>query len=58
MTRKDYKLIAARLKELGDDIYTTGQASVFDRFVSRLCADLIQDNPDFNSAKFREAVYK
>jgi hypothetical protein len=57
MTHKDYKLIAERLKELGDDIYTAGHASVFDRFIARLCADLKKDNANFDSAKFREKVY-
>ena len=60
MTRKDYKLIASRINDLRDDVYREPSASIchFDRFVSGLCRDLQQDNPDFDSAKFRDAVYK
>jgi hypothetical protein len=62
MTRKDYKLIANRLAELYEDIKMTEtevgpDALDFDRFMSRLCSDLKQDNQNFNSAKFRDAVY-
>ena len=55
MTRKDYKLITDRLNELCDDL---GKHNLdFSRFISRLCADLQQDNQNFDSAKFREKVY-
>lgn len=61
MTRKDYKLIAARLAELQADIENYRDACTvqldFDRFVSRLTSDLKSDNYRFDSSKFREAVY-
>lgn len=62
MTRKDYRLIASNLAELNTAIGNYRNAcSVqldFDRFISCLCADLKADNPNFDSAKFREAVYE
>lgn len=60
MTRKDYKLLSNRLKELRVSLYDDGNAAafiVFDQFLSRLCSDLNQDNPRFESAKFRDVVY-
>jgi len=58
MTRKDYKLIAAYLNEMKDAPgFYKAYAMTFDRIVSNLCADLKQDNPNFDSAKFREKVY-
>jgi hypothetical protein len=61
MTRKDYVLIATRLIELRQDLKEFCEgcegSEPFDRFMSRLCADLKQDNPNFDSAKFREKVY-
>jgi len=58
MTRKDYVLIATYLNEFKDTpgLYKA-YAMTFDRIVSNLCADLKQDNPEFNSAKFRDKVY-
>lgn len=63
MTRKDYKLIAKKLNTLRSGLDALGEEAgtsriVFSGFLSQLCNDLKQDNPNFNSAKFRDAVYE
>ena len=61
MTRKDYKMLAWNLNELIEEMRTNNADSrailAFDRMVSRLCSDLKGDNSNFNSARFRDAVY-
>jgi hypothetical protein len=63
MTRKDYKLIAARLNEfhMGLELLKDEGSSarlVFYRFMSKLGEDLKRDNSNFDGSVFHAAVYK
>lgn len=64
MTRKDYKVIAESIRKSGeyfatvysnDDMRETVTATAIGNVVTGLCEVLKQDNPLFNSDKFREA---
>ena len=58
MTRKDYRLLADVLAEMKNDLAGDKNPMLaFDALVSRMCHVLRADNPNFNSAVFRVAVY-
>ena len=59
MTSKDYKLLARRLNFLYIDLRRTNESQdilAFDKFISALCFDLREDNPNFVSTTFRDAI--
>lgn len=61
MTTKDYKILARRLNFLCIDLRRINDSQdilSFDKFVSALCFDLKEDNPNFASATFRDAIYQ
>jgi len=64
MTRKDYKVIAESIRKSGDyfatvysndELRETVTATAIGNVVTGLCVVLKQDNPLFNSDRFREA---
>lgn len=54
LTRKSYEIIAESIKESTDDQDVTMPMSAR-LFVSRMCVHLREDNPRFDSIKFKQA---
>jgi len=59
MTRKDYIVLAAALSSaLENDVPAAAEAQhLFARIYSSICEELILDNPKFDEARFRRAVF-
>lgn len=57
MTRKHYKELAKILTDLNDNINHPDHGRSFPDSVCKICYFLKEDNPNFNSSKFIEAIY-
>lgn len=57
MNKKHFVLIAAALADAREHTHTESGMLTIDRVVRQLCMVFEQINPNFDEAKFREAVY-